>query len=119
MSEVTFAYFTGLRRPLFQNARLSGSWDTSGREAERWTIVPMEEFTAEDGCPAFRATVTLDDSQVGRAFRWGVVVDTEHRVDVWGISTEVNDITSFGRLQRYRGFTLQTGGQTQRFYLTH
>ena len=32
----------------------------------------MEPFTAEDGCPAFRASVQLDDSQIGQTFRWGV-----------------------------------------------
>ena len=36
----------------------------------------MTAFTAEDGCPAFRATVNLDDSQIDQEFRWGVSVDT-------------------------------------------
>jgi 1,4-alpha-glucan branching enzyme len=76
----------------------------------------MTEFTAEDGCPAFRATVNLDDSQIGQTFRWGVNVDIEQGPNVWGIPTEVNDATS---TERYRSFTLRGADQTERYYLTH
>ena len=54
----------------------------------------MTEFTAEDGCPTFRAIINLDDSQIGQTFRWGVSVDTQQRSNVWGIPTEVNDVAS-------------------------
>jgi 1,4-alpha-glucan branching enzyme len=76
----------------------------------------MTEFSAEDGCPAFRAAVNLDDSQIGQTFRWGVNVDTPQRPNVWGIPTEVNDATS---TERYRSFTLDGADQTERYYLTH
>jgi 1,4-alpha-glucan branching enzyme len=116
MAQVTFEYLTGLRSPFFLNARLSGSWDGSGRYSEQWTTVPMQAFTAEDGCPAFRATVSLDDGQINREFRWGVFVDTPERPNVWGVPTEINDTVS---RERYRIFTLGVGPQTQRFYFTH
>jgi 1,4-alpha-glucan branching enzyme len=116
MAQVTFEYLTGLRSRSFLNARLSGSWDSSGHYSEQWTTVPMQPFTAEDGCPAFRATVTLDDGQINREFRWGVFVDTPERPNVWGVPTEINDTMS---RERYRIFTLGAGAQTQRYYFTH
>jgi 1,4-alpha-glucan branching enzyme len=115
MAQVTFEYLTGLSRRLFVGARLSGSWDAFGRVAEQWTTIPMEEFTAEDGCPAFRVTVTLDDAAVGRSFRWGVFVDTAQRPNVWGIPSEVDDRTS---RDRYCTFLLRAGAQTERYHFT-
>src|SRR5512143_3399437 len=112
---VHFEYLTGLRQPLLRSARLSGSWNADGRYAEQWSNVPMQPFTANDGCPAFRATVNLDDSQLGREFRWGVRVDTAQSPDLWGIATEVSDANS---RERYRRFTLQQADQTERYYLT-
>ena len=60
----------------------------------------MQPFTAEDGCPAFRATAQLDDSQIGQTFRWGVSVGTPERPDVWGIASEIND-ADFKRTQSH------------------
>ena len=88
---VRFEYLTGLRQPFLVNARLTGNWDAQGLRSEQWTEAPMTAFTAEDGCPAFRATINLDDSQIGQDFRWGVSVDTPRQPNVWGIPTEVND----------------------------
>jgi 1,4-alpha-glucan branching enzyme len=76
----------------------------------------MTAFTAEDGCPAFRATIRLDDSQVDQEFRWGVSVDTRSQPNVWGVPHEVNVPSS---TERYRTFTLRGAGQTERYYLTH
>ncbi len=127
---VTFEYLTGLRpsgqavgqpitdlqRLIFRNARLSGSWDSSGRWSNAWSTVAMEPFTAEDGCPAYRATVTLDDGQIGWWFRWGVTLDAPGRPNLWGIPNEINDPES---TERYRLFRLDWAGQVVRFYLTH
>lgn len=113
---VRFEYLTGLRQPFLVNARLTGSWDAQGLRSEQWTEVPMTPFTAEDGCPAFRATVNLDDGQIGREFRWGVSGDTALQPNVWGIPTEVNDP---GATERYRTFTLRGAGQVERYYFTH
>lgn len=113
---VNFEYLTGLQRPFFVSARLSGNWNAQGRRSEQWSSVPMTAFTAEDGCPAFRVTVNLDDSETGQVFRWGVNVDTQEQPDVWGIPTEVSESAS---TERYRSFTLQNAGQTERYYFTH
>ena len=113
---VHFEYVTGLHRQFIVNARLGGSWDATGRRAEAWSFTAMTPFTTDDGCPAFRATVRLDDSQIGQAFRWGVSVDTQTGSPVWGIPTEVNDQASS---ERYRVFTLRGADQTERYYLTH
>ena len=113
---VRFEYLTGLRRSFLQNARLAGNWNVQGMRSEQWSSTPMEAFTAEDGCPAFRATIHLDDSQVGQSFHWGVYVDTAQRSNAWGIPTELSDATI---TERYRSFTLQTADQSERYYLTH
>ena len=76
----------------------------------------MQPFTAEDGCPAFRATVQLDDSQIGQTFRWGASVGTPDRPDVWGIASEINEAAS---TERNRTFTLRAADQTERYYFTH
>ena len=88
---LNFEYLTGLRRPFLVSARLTGSWNAQGFASEQWSFTTMQPFTAEDGCPAFRATVQLDDSQIGQTFRWGVSVGTPDRPDVWGIASEIND----------------------------
>jgi len=62
---VQFTYLTGLRREIFSNVRLTGSWDENGRYSDQWTSAPMQQTIAEDGCPCFTATVQLDDSQIG------------------------------------------------------
>jgi 1,4-alpha-glucan branching enzyme len=108
---VHFEYLTGLRRQFIDNARLGGNWNATGRRADAWSFTAMTPFTADDGCPAFRATVSLDDSQIGQAFRWGVSVDTRSLAPVWGIPTEVNDRASS---ERYRVFTLHGAYQTER-----
>ncbi len=96
---VRFEYLTGLAQPLFANARLSGSWDAQGRPSSTWSETAMEPFVADDGCPAFRATVQLDDSQIGQAFRWGVYVDAPAQQRAWTMPIEVNDPRSTGALR--------------------
>lgn len=113
---VHFEYRTGLRRSFIFNARLSGSWNAQGLLSANWTVMPMEAFTADDGCPAFRATVQLDDSQIGQWFRWGVSIDTASQPDHWGIPSEVSDVDSE---ERYRLFTLRQAQQTERYFLTN
>lgn len=117
---VQFTYLTGLRRDIFRNARLTGSWDENGRYSEQWTSIPMQQTTGEDGCACFTATVELDDSQLGWLFRWGVILDGAAGNNLWGIPTEVNDSNS---TERYCSFTLRTPTSNQqgqeRYYLTH
>jgi 1,4-alpha-glucan branching enzyme len=115
---VQFRYLTGLKRQIFTNAQLSGSWNSQGKFSEAWTQSPMTPGRAEDGCPCFTATVALDDSGVGTAFRWGVSIDGPQGANVWGIPTEVNDMNS---ADRYREFTLtaDASSRSQDFYLTY
>ncbi|HEX8274736.1 MAG TPA: alpha-amylase family glycosyl hydrolase [Longimicrobiaceae bacterium] len=116
MIEVRFTYYTGLKRSLFRNARLRGSWDAQGRPAADWTDRPMQEIVAEDGCPAFTATVQLHEDGVGRAFRWGVALDGPEGADRWGIPAETPDT---GAQLRFREFTLDgSAGRHERYFLT-
>ena len=84
---VEFRYLTGLKRQIFRNARLRGSWDAAGRYSDFWTDTAMTEIVAEDGCPAFTATVELDLAEVGREFKWGVVLDGPQGANFWGVPT--------------------------------
>ena len=34
---VGFQFITGLKRAIFRNARLRGSWDNNGRYSDNWT----------------------------------------------------------------------------------
>ena len=113
---VHFEYRTGLRHIDLRNARLTGSWDGNGQSSEQWSTAPMQAFAADDGCPAFRATAMLDDGEIGRTFRWSVIVDTLTQTSVSGIPTEVSDAHS---TDRYRIFTLARANQTECYYLTH
>jgi 1,4-alpha-glucan branching enzyme len=114
---VNFVYRTGLRQPFLRAAQLTGSWTTQGLHTQTWSEpLPMEAFTADDGCPAFRATVELDGSQVGQSFTWGVAVSTAEGADAWGIMDEI-DVP--GSSERIRSFELARDGQTECYYLTH
>ena len=113
---VIFEYITGLHFPDITGARLTGNWDARGLRSDQWSEVPMTAFTAADGCPAFRATVRLDDGQVGQEFRWGVSLDTRRSAGVWGIPSEINDPAA---TERYRTFILRQAQQTERYYLSH
>jgi 1,4-alpha-glucan branching enzyme len=105
MIDVRFVYLTGQRRPAFRNARLAGSWNG-------WTDIPMAEIVAEDGCPAFAATVSFDDGQAGQRVFWGVRLDGPAGANAWGIMTDVQ--------QRQRELLLPGAGASveARYYLT-
>ena len=113
---VRLEWLTGLRRPIFRNVRLMGSWDGDGRYSHQWRTAAMEEFTAPDGCPAWRADVLLDDAQRGWTFHWGVVVDAPQQSNLWGIPTETADPNA--RAQ-HCSFALSDHGQVERYWLTH
>jgi len=115
---VQFRYLTGLKRQIFHNARLVGSWDGSGRFSDAWSEAPMTALVAEDGCPAFRAAVQFDSSGIGNQFRWGVRLDGPSGANIWGIPTEIADGNSE---ERYREFKLQPSGssQVEEFFFTY
>jgi len=64
-ASVRFSYRPGLPGNPFRNVRLAGSWDASGRTAADWSFTPMHPTVDDDGCPAFEAVVTFDDSAIG------------------------------------------------------
>ena len=114
---IEFQYITGLKRAIFRNARLRGSWDAGGRFSNDWTESPMQDAIGEDGCPIFTGSVALDLADRERTFSWGVVLDGPQGSGSWGIPTEIQDVRS---TDRYRQFRLTgTGTQIERYFLTY
>jgi 1,4-alpha-glucan branching enzyme len=111
MISVRFTYITGLKRPVFRNARLAGSWNN-------WAEIPLQEIIAEDGCPAFAAAVHFDDALAGQKHRWGVRLDGPAGANAWAVNLEVPNAES---QDRYREFTLPTAGGSgeERYYFTY
>jgi transposase len=101
---VQFRYLTGLKRRIFRNVRLVGSWDAAGVASPNWSETPMTEIVAEDGCPAFVATVKFDRAGIGHAFAWTVRSSTPAVADVCGVAAEVDEAD---RTDRIRSFELR------------
>jgi 1,4-alpha-glucan branching enzyme len=110
MIVVRFRFLTGLPGTHFGNARLQGSWNG-------WAEAPMDAVVADDGCPAFTATVEFDDSRAGERVRWGVRLDGPPGGNVWGVAAEVDEA---GSRDRVRAFTLPAAGAVheERYHLT-
>jgi 1,4-alpha-glucan branching enzyme len=102
---VNFTFHSGVKRHLFRNVRLSGSWD-------QWIQVPMTAEQDETGCDAFSAGVSFDATETGTIFEWGVVADIVGAPNTWVVATEVADENSN---QRYRSFAL-AAAETQQDY---
>ena len=83
---VEFRFLTGLKRSIFHNARLAGSWDRAGRYSDQWTESSMIERLGDDGCPGFTATIRLDLADCGRTFKWGVRAGRSSRARLLGHS---------------------------------
>ena len=111
-----FVYDTGLKRKLFHNVRLWGSWDSSGRYSDEWTEAPMKERVAGDGGVVFEAEISLQPSEVGKQFSWSVIIDGPLGLDRQGITTEA---PGAGHDALHRTFELQADTTEQRYYLTH
>jgi 1,4-alpha-glucan branching enzyme len=119
MQRVEFQFVTGLKRRIFRNARLRGSWDGSGRYSDLWSESPMTEETGPDGCPIFKTALLFDPAEQNKTFRWGVILDGPQGSNFWGIPTEVQDTNS---VERYRQFQLLGGGaatRVERYYFTY
>lgn len=99
--EVTFIFYTGLRKDLFARPRLKGSWDSHGRFSETWSSHPMKVIQSFDGCPAFSNAVRFDASQVGTRFQWGVEVDGPGGPDHWAVWMEEHDPVSRRRVNEF------------------
>ena len=50
---VNFTFHSGVKRQLFRNVRLSGSWNAAGQFSNQWTEAPMVDSQDETGCDAF------------------------------------------------------------------
>jgi 1,4-alpha-glucan branching enzyme len=118
MKSVEFLFITGLKRRIFRNPRLVGTWDANGRYSDTWSSSTMLEVTGDDGCPVFQTSVLLDEADAARTFKWGVILDGPSGANFWGIPTEVQDVDS---TERHREFQLvpAAGAQIERYYLTH
>ena len=110
---VNFTFHSGVKRQLFRNVRLSGSWDTAGRFSNQWTEVPMAASQDGTGCDTFSASVSFDTAQEGTTFLWGVVADIAMAPNTWVVVTEVPDENSN---QRYRSFALAAGATQQDYW---
>jgi 1,4-alpha-glucan branching enzyme len=110
---VNFAFHSGVKRSLFRNVKLSGSWDRTGRSSTQWTETPMTAFEDEAGCDAFRTSVSFDGSQAGAIFNWGVIADLTGAPNTWVVVTEVSDPNSD---QRYRSFVLSPSATQQDYW---
>jgi 1,4-alpha-glucan branching enzyme len=112
-----FIYDTGLRRKIFHNVRLCGSWDDNGRFSENWSLSPMREVVCADGSVTFEAEVSLSPLDAGKEFCWCVILDGPLGLDREGIVTEQRGL---GHDALHRTFRLSKEGETeQRYYLTH
>ncbi len=116
--QVTFVYHTGLSRGFFNNARLSGSWDSHGIYSQRWSEAPMRQIVDEAGCSAFMAIVPLDSSQVGGEFQWGVTLDAAGAPNTWGIVTELPNADSVDSAECHRRFVLGPATQTEHYWFS-
>lgn len=112
---VHFEYRTGLRHIVLRDVRLAGSWDDQGRPSAQWSSVPMEPFVADDGCPAFRATVRLDDAAQGATLRWSVTTAT----DAGTVSAMPTEQSVGSSSDQHREFVLRGADQVERYHLTH
>jgi 1,4-alpha-glucan branching enzyme len=116
---VEFQFITGLKRTIFRNARLYGSWDDNGRYSENWTEVLMQEDMGTDGCPIFRASVELDLTDKDKLFKWGVILDGPQGANFWGIPTEVQDSNSVDRYRLFRINNASNTAQIEQYYFTY
>jgi hypothetical protein len=112
---VKFVYDTGIRRKLFHDVRLWGSWNQAGQYSDEWSEVPMKERACGDGGVAFEAEVALQASEVGKQFSWRVITDGLLGLDRDAITTEASGA---GHDALHRTFELSAESSEQRYYLT-
>ena len=86
---VTFTFHSGVKRHLFSNVRLSGSWNAAGQFSNQWTQSPMAASADGTGCDAFTTSVSFDAGQTGTVFEWGVLADLAGAPNTWVVVTEV------------------------------
>jgi 1,4-alpha-glucan branching enzyme len=112
---VQFRFGPGLAAIQFENVRLCGSWNADGRSADEWTAVPMCLSIDAGGATVFRTEVSFDSGEIGKTFRWGILVDGPGGMNRWAIAAEIDDQNS---TSRERSFLLQQGLAEQSYFLT-
>jgi 1,4-alpha-glucan branching enzyme len=118
---VKFVFITGLRREVFRNVRLTGSWDAAGRfvdDADKWSVTPMETIPWEDGGFAYQAEVPLATDQAERTFRWSVLVDGADVRDARAVVTEIDDAQGTGAPALERRFVPAHSSGAERYHLS-
>jgi 1,4-alpha-glucan branching enzyme len=110
---VAFTFHSGLKRHLFSNVRLFGSWNAAGIYSSQWTETPMAAALDGTGCDAFSAGIALDATQTGTTFQWGVMADLAGSPNAWVIVTETPDPNSS---QTTRSFVLAAAGGAQDYW---
>jgi 1,4-alpha-glucan branching enzyme len=116
---VTFRYFTGIRRRVFFQAILVGNWNKDGEYSEWWTQFPMEEILSHDGCPCFTTTLQLKNENPSHIFQWGVILSGPTGNQQWGIPTEVNELNSTACFRSFHLKNSKEPAQIEEYYLTH
>jgi 1,4-alpha-glucan branching enzyme len=116
-----FTYDTGLRRDVFHNVRLRGTFTSLDQGArwtdQGWTVLPMQRQVGRDGAITFVADVPLAAADVGKEFRWAVLLDGPYGLDLNGVATECRGNEPD---PCYRSFVLTDDPDAeQRYYLTH
>jgi 1,4-alpha-glucan branching enzyme len=117
---VRFLFITGLRREVFRNVRLVGSWDGHGRLVEDrsgWSVTPMATIPWEDCGFAYEAHVQLAPDQAEQTFRWSVLVDASDARDVLAVVTEVEDDERGAPLLERRFVPARSTGE-ERYHLS-
>jgi 1,4-alpha-glucan branching enzyme len=112
---VQFIFGPGLAAIRFENVRLCGSWNADGRSAGEWTAMQMWPSIDADGATVFRTKVSFDSGEIGKTFRWGILVDGAAGMNRWAIAAEIDDENS---TRRERSFVLQQGLTEQSYFLT-
>jgi 1,4-alpha-glucan branching enzyme len=118
---VRFLFVTGLRREVFRNVRLTGSWDDKGRlvdDPARWSVVPMNPIAWEHGGIAYQARVALAPDQAERRFAWSVLVDGADVCDARAVVTELEDASGGGAPLLERRFVPAESGGTESYHLS-
>jgi 1,4-alpha-glucan branching enzyme len=110
---VNFTFHSGVKRQLFSNVRLSGSWNAAGQFSSYWSQQAMTASKDETGCDAFNVSVNFDASQTGITFQWGVLADLAGAPNTWVVVTEVPDPNSN---ERYRTFVLANTATQQDYW---
>jgi len=84
MSNITFTFHTGLKRKIFRDVCLVGSWNG-------WQEKSMMEHIDANGCPAFTVNESIDSNLIGTSLDWGLTGRTDEGFRGWLIPVEVQD----------------------------